>query len=67
VSQPEKKMGDDDASPSVVKTVVPVGSLMWPMLDRSNYFEWAMLMQCNLEAMDVWDIIEQGGVGVKRT
>jgi hypothetical protein len=26
-----------------------------------------MLMQCNLEAMDVWDIVEQGGVGVKRT
>jgi hypothetical protein len=23
VSQPEKKMGDDDASPSVVKTAVP--------------------------------------------
>jgi hypothetical protein len=64
--QPEKKMGDDDASSSAGKTAVPVGSLMWPMLDRSNYSEWAMLMQCNLEAMEVWDVVEQGGKGVKR-
>jgi hypothetical protein len=64
--QPEKKMGDDDASSSAGKTAVPVGSLMWPMLDRSNYSEWAMLIQCNLEAMEVWDVVEQGGKGVKR-
>ena len=35
-------------------------SLMWPMLDRSNYTEWAMLMQCNLKAMMIWHIIDPG-------
>jgi hypothetical protein len=64
--QSEKKMGDADASSSARKTVVPFGLLMWPMLDRSNYFEWAMLMQCNLEAMEVWDAVKKGGMGVKR-
>jgi hypothetical protein len=55
----------DDASSSDGKPVVTVGSLIWPMLDRSNYSEWAMLMQCNLEVMEVWEAIDQGGEGVK--
>jgi hypothetical protein len=42
-------------------------SLMWPMLDRSNYTEWAMLMQCNYEAMEIWEVIEPGDDGVKRS
>lgn len=40
---------------------------MWPMLTRSNYAEWSMLMQCNLEAMEVWETIEPGGGSVKRS
>ena len=39
---------------------------MWPMLTRSNYTEWAMLMQCNYETLEIWDTIEPGGEGVKR-
>lgn len=39
---------------------------MWPMLTRSNYTEWAMLMQCNFEALEIWETIEPGGEGVKR-
>jgi hypothetical protein len=35
------------------------------MLSRSNYIEWAMLMQCNYEAMEIWDAIEPGGANVK--
>jgi hypothetical protein len=42
-----------------------VHGLMWPMLTRSNYTEWAMLMQRNYEAMEVWEVIEPGGDGVK--
>ena len=38
---------------------------MWPMLTRSNYTEWAMLMQCNYESMEIWDA-EPGGADVKR-
>jgi len=36
------------------------------MLSCSNYTEWAMLMQCNYEAMEIWDVIDPGGAGVKR-
>jgi hypothetical protein len=42
-------------------------SLMWPMLTRSNYAEWAMMLQCNFEMLDIWDTIEPGGDGVKRS
>jgi hypothetical protein len=33
---------------------------MWPMLDRTNYTEWAMLMQVNYEALEIWEVIEPG-------
>lgn len=56
----------DGTSPSVAAGGVRESSLMWPMLTRSNYSEWAMLMQCNFEAMEIWEVIELGGAGVKR-
>ena len=59
-----KKMGDG-ASPSTVSGVRD-GTLMWPMLTRTNYSEWEMLMQCNYEAMEIWEVIVPGGVNVKR-
>jgi hypothetical protein len=37
------------------------------MLTRSNYAEWATLMKCNFEILEVWETIEPGGEGVKRT
>ena len=39
---------------------------MWPLLSRSNYSEWAMLVQCNFEALEIWETIEPGGASVKR-
>jgi hypothetical protein len=36
------------------------------MLTHSNYLEWAMLMQCNFEAMEIWEVIEPG-TNVKRS
>jgi hypothetical protein len=63
LNKPKKEMGDD---PSSVPSGVKESSLMWPMLSRSNYSEWAMLMQCNSEAMEIWETIEPGGAGVKR-
>lgn len=59
----EKEVGSGSASASDVRESL----LMWPMLTRSNYTEWEMLMQCNYEAMEVWDVIEPGGDGVKRS
>ena len=40
---------------------------MWPMLTRSNYAEWAVLMKCNFEILEVWEAIEPGGETVKRS
>jgi hypothetical protein len=39
---------------------VKENSLMWPMLTKPNYTQWAMLMQCNYEAMEIWYVIEPG-------
>ena len=33
---------------------------MWPMLTSDNYTEWSMLMQCNYEALETWEVIEPG-------
>ena len=38
---------------------------MWPMLTRTNYVEWAMLMQINYEALEIWETIDPG-TNVKR-
>lgn len=34
------------------------GNLVWPMLTRTNYQEWASHVQCNLEGMYLWDAVE---------
>ena len=34
------------------------GNLLWSMLSKSNYQEWSAHVQCNLEAMYLWDAIE---------
>jgi len=31
---------------------------MWPMLTRTNYQGWAAHVQCNLEAMCLWDAVQ---------
>ena len=40
-------------------------SLVWPMLDRVNYTKWVMIMQCNLEALEIWHTVYPG-TDVKR-
>jgi transposase InsO family protein len=58
-------MGDQSAAGGSER--VRESSLMWPMLTRSNYAEWAMLLQCNFETLEIWDTIEPGGADVKRS
>jgi hypothetical protein len=36
----------------------PVGSIVWPMLTPTNYMEWALVMQINLEASLLWEAAE---------
>jgi len=42
------------------------GNLVWPMLTRSNYQEWASHIQCNLEAMYLWDAVSEDPVERRR-
>jgi hypothetical protein len=42
------------------------GNLVWPMLSRTNYQEWSAHVQCNLEAMYLWDAIESDKVERRR-
>lgn len=44
---------------------VKESSLVWPMLEQSNYAEWMMMMQFNLEALEIWHAIDPG-TDVKR-
>ncbi|XP_066380736.1 uncharacterized protein [Miscanthus floridulus] len=41
-------------------------NLIWPMLTRTNYQEWASHIQCNLEAMFLWDAISEDKVERRR-
>jgi hypothetical protein len=59
-------MGDTRTSSSVTSSGIKESSLVWPMLTLSNYAEWAMLMQINYEAMEIWDVIDPGTT-VKRS
>jgi hypothetical protein len=44
-SAEEKKMAETRTSSG---SGMKESSLVWPMLDRANYAEWVMIMQCNL-------------------
>jgi len=58
-------MPDSGASGSTTSSGVRDSTLLWPMLSRMNYSEWSMLMQCNYEAMEIWETIDPG-TNVKR-
>jgi len=53
-------MSDTGASASTTSSGIRESTLLWPMLTRTNYTEWAMLMQCNYEAMEIWEAIDPG-------
>lgn len=60
-----RKMGDG-VSASSGQGCIRESTLMWPMLTRTNYSEWEVMMQCSFEAMEIGHVIEPGGAGVKR-
>ncbi|XP_062223882.1 uncharacterized protein LOC133922530 [Phragmites australis] len=55
--------GDDDSPRHVVveRVVSNIGSTgEIPKLSKTNYHEWALEMQVNLEGMELWDAVEAG-------
>jgi len=64
----EEEMGTSGGDKEVVERAMKeaAGNLLWPMLTRSNYQEWSALVQCNLEGMYLWDVIESDKVERRR-
>lgn len=60
------KIGDDGAGGlggkiMVERVVKEIGSsIQYPELTRTNYNEWALVMQLNHEAKGLWEAIEDG-------
>ena len=44
----------------VVQRVIRESGGSWPMLTRTNYADWALLMQVMLEARQVWVAVKDG-------
>ena len=44
----------------VKKTVRDVGSAQYPMLTRTNYVEWVVLMKVMLKARRLWAAVTMG-------
>jgi len=55
-----RRRGGDE--PQVQRVVREVGSANYPMLTRTNYVEWAVLMQVMLEARYLWEAVSVSGV-----
>jgi hypothetical protein len=41
---------------------IGVGSANWPLLTKTNYTEWALIMKIKLQARNLWEAIEPGDV-----
>ncbi|XP_021321292.1 uncharacterized protein LOC110437238 [Sorghum bicolor] len=46
----------------VVERIIerPSANVAWPMLSRTNYPEWAMVMEVNFQTLRVWDTVNDG-------
>jgi hypothetical protein len=65
-----KKPGKGDGVGGSGETVrvireITVGALNWLMLTKTNYTSWSLVMKIKLQARDLWEAIEPGGVPLK--
>jgi len=51
-----------DAGQRVFERVIerPSANVAWPMLTRTNYPEWALVMKVNFQTLGVWDVVRYG-------
>jgi hypothetical protein len=67
---PSKKPGRGDGASKSCETVqvvreITVGAPNWPMLTKTNYTTWALLMKIKLQARELWEAIEPGVISLK--
>jgi hypothetical protein len=41
---------------------IGVGPANWPLLTKTNYTEWALIIKIKLQARNLWEAIEPGDV-----
>jgi hypothetical protein len=53
-----RKMSNPSEKPSAVveHIILNSGAVELPLLTKTNYHEWSMVMQVPLEAMELWDV-----------
>ena len=44
----------------VVRTMQEVSGTSWPMLTRTNYGEWSVIMKVKLRARRLWNAVDKG-------
>ena len=51
-----------DIGSRVVERIIerPSANFVWLMLTRTNYPEWALVMEVNFQTLRVWDIVHHG-------
>jgi hypothetical protein len=66
VNSPEmlgsKKVSSSGAPCPAVVERVTAGTLEFSMITKGNYYEWALVMKVNLEAMSLWNAVESDSV-----
>jgi hypothetical protein len=45
---------------------IGVGPANWPLLTKTNYTEWALIMEIKLQARNLWEAIEPGDVTLQK-
>jgi hypothetical protein len=52
--------GGSGGMPHSVAAERVTGAVQLPLLTKSNYTEWSLIMQVSLEAMWLWSVVETG-------
>jgi len=57
-----RERGGRRGSPTAIQTVYKDSGtgMPWPMLTKTNYHEWSLLMKVKMQARQLWDAIEYG-------
>jgi hypothetical protein len=61
---PPRSGGNNGSGGSGQRVVreIGVGPANWPLLTKTNYTEWALIMKIKLQARNLWEAIEPGDV-----
>jgi hypothetical protein len=70
LKKPSGGKGGADAESSAKGEVVRVirefgGPASWPMLTKTNYTQWSLVMKLKMQARSLWSAIEPGGVSMQ--